>query len=94
MSADPHHVAVSSQGVLWVAAARLATPLLAVVPVVGGALVTVVANHVFPTGTRPRLPVTVALAVPAGGWDGAGCHAGATWKHTHPHSEVSQTERN
>lgn len=68
---------------LWVAATWLAAPLLAVVPVVGGALVAVVADHVFPAGTRPHLPVTVALAVAAGGLDGAGRHAGATWKHTH-----------
>lgn len=66
-----------------VAAARLAAPLLAVVPVVGGALVAVVADHVLPAGTRPRLPVAVTMAVAAGGWDGAGRHAGATWKHTH-----------
>lgn len=70
---------------LWVAATRLAAPLLAVVPVVGGALVTVVADHVFPAGTRPRLSVTVTLAVAAGNWDGAGRHTSATWKHTDTH---------
>lgn len=66
-----------------VAAARLAAPLLAVVPVVGGALVAVAADHVLPAGTRPRLPVAVTMAVAAGGCEGAGRHAGATWKHTH-----------
>ena len=60
-----HHVAVSSQRVLGVAAAGLTASVLTVVPVVGGALVTVMARHVLPAGAGPALPVTVTLSVRA-----------------------------
>lgn len=72
----PHHVAVSSQCVLWVTATRLAAPLLTVVPVVGGALVAVVAGHILPAGAGTRLPVAVTMSVAAGRLEGAGRHAG------------------
>lgn len=61
---------------LWVTATRLAAPLLTVVPVVGGALVAVVAGHILPAGAGTRLPVAVALSVAADRLDGAGRHAG------------------
>lgn len=72
----PHHVAVSSQRVLWVTATWLAAPLLTVVPVVWGALVAVVAGHILPAGAGARLPVAVTMSVAAGRLDGAGRHAG------------------
>lgn len=67
---------MSSQRVLRVTATRLAAPLLAVVPVVGGALVAVVAGHILPAGAGARLPVAVTLSVAADRRDGAGRHAG------------------
>lgn len=67
---------MSSQRVLRVTATRLAAPLLTVVPVVGGALVAVVAGHILPAGAGTCLPVAVTLSVAADRRDGASRHTG------------------
>lgn len=70
----PHHVAVSSQGVLWVTATELAALVLTVVPVVRSTLVTVMAGHVLPARAGSSLSVTVTLPITASRLDGAGSH--------------------
>lgn len=73
-----HHVAVRSEGVLWVAVTGLAATILSVVPVVWSTLVTVVASHVLLAEAGSGLPVTVTLSVTAGGLDSASSHTGTT----------------
>lgn len=84
----PHHVAVSSHGMLWVAATGLTAPLLTVVPVVRSTLVAVMASNVRSTQAGPGLPVTIALLVTAGRMDGASSHTGAAWNQTHKQKTV------
>lgn len=78
----PHHVAVSSHGMLQVAATGLTAPLLTIVPVVGSTLVAVMASNVGSTQAGPGLPVTIALLVTAGRLDGASSHTGTAWNQT------------
>lgn len=78
----PHHVAVSSHGVLWVAATGFTASLLTVVPVVRSTLIAVMAGHVLPTRTGSGLPVTVTLSITTSRLDGASRHTGTAWKHT------------
>lgn len=72
----PHHVAVSSHGMLWVAATGFTAPLLTIVPVVRSTLVAVMASNVHSTQAGPGLPVTIALLVTAGRQHGASSHTG------------------
>ena len=75
----PHHVAVRAQGVRGLAAAGLAAGPPAVVPVVGGALVTAVAHHVLPAGARARHAVAPAHPAVAVALQGAGRHTRTAW---------------
>lgn len=75
-SVPPHHVAVSSQGMMWVAATGFTASLLSVVPVVRSTLIAVMASHVLPTQAGSSLPVTVTLSITASRLDGASCHTG------------------
>lgn len=70
----PHHVAVSSQGVLWVTATGLTASVLTVVPVVWSTLVTVMAGHFLPARAGSGLSVTVTLSIAASRLKGAGSH--------------------
>lgn len=72
----PHHVAVTSKCVLWVAATVLTASVLTVVPVVRSTLVTVMAGHVLPARAGSSLPVTVTLSIAASRLDGASSHTG------------------
>lgn len=72
----PHHVAMSSHGMLWVAATGFTASLLSVVPVVWSALITVMAGHVLSTGAGSSLPVTLTMSITASRLDDASCHTG------------------
>ena len=72
----PHHVAVSSQSVMWVAATGLTAQVLTIVPVVVSTLVTVMAGHVLPAGAGSSVPVTVTLSITTSRLHGASSHTG------------------
>ena len=74
----PYHVAVISQGVLWLAATGLTASVLTIVPVVGSTLVTVMTGHVLPAWAGSSLPVTVTLSITTSRLDGASGHTGTT----------------
>lgn len=65
MCSQAYQVAVCAIAVLWMTFTSLTAIIHAQVPVVGSALVTVIANNIGPAGTCTGLFVTVTLPITA-----------------------------
>lgn len=76
----PHHVAVRCLGVLWVAVTGLTASVLPEVPVVRGALVTVMADDVLPASAVSSLLVAVTVSITARRLYGSSSDTGTTWE--------------